>query len=148
MCSSIVLHVYKNLSESRTESILLKQQLQHECSNPCHTANNVPQQKLWSSIAYILCFKLEGAEERFKNDSLSICKLLNKNKQIWSTLLVTWYVRSYTCLLPISTAYHKWLRSCYCFSYDQLYWWISTSEINKFYRSFSSIQHLNPNTIQ
>ena len=45
MCSSTVLHVYKNLSESRAESILLKQQLQHKCSNSCHTANNVPQQK-------------------------------------------------------------------------------------------------------
>ena len=38
-------HVYKNLSESKAESILLKQQLQHKCSNSCHTANNVPQQK-------------------------------------------------------------------------------------------------------
>ena len=45
MRSSTVLHVYKNLSESKAESILLKQQLQHKCSNSCHTANNVPQQK-------------------------------------------------------------------------------------------------------
>ena len=41
-----------------------------------------------SSVGLILCFKIEGAEERFKNDSLCICYLLTKNKQICSTLLV------------------------------------------------------------
>ena len=45
MRSSTVLHVYKNLSESRTESILLKTTAATQVFQLiCHTANNVPQQ--------------------------------------------------------------------------------------------------------
>ena len=66
MCSSIVLHVYKNLSESRTESILLKQQLQHECSNPCHTANNVPQQKYEAQLHIFCALNWRGQKKGLK----------------------------------------------------------------------------------
>ena len=45
-CAQALSSMFIKISRSPGQSLFsLKQQLQHKCSNSCHTANNVPQQK-------------------------------------------------------------------------------------------------------
>ena len=88
MCSSTVLRVYKNLSESRTESILLKQQLQHKFSNSRHTANNVPQQKYEDDCLDIIRVSLWYQTRSNKKNVISLCVIFPARMRIEPSCVV------------------------------------------------------------
>ena len=70
----------KNLSES----ILLKQQLQHKCSNSCHTANNVPQQK-YEDDCLPLGYHCDIKPDQTKKCDLPLCNISSQDEN-WTLL--------------------------------------------------------------
>ena len=97
-CAQALSSMFIKISWSPGQSLFsLKQQLQHKCSNSCHTANNVPQQK-YEDDCFIfrvsLCYQ---AWSNKKKCDLPLCNISSQDEN-WTLLPGCFHLLHDVCL--------------------------------------------------